>query len=93
MHVGADLADSACLAYPLHKQALVLLLEVHFKVYDPFSVFEPFVFDAVGAESDGACGMNEAGFICLRVAHADFQILAGGFHLIQSAQHFRSDGR
>ena len=35
------------------------MLEVHFKVYFPFPVFEPFVFDAVGAESDGACGMNK----------------------------------
>ena len=93
LHVGTDFADSARLAYSFHKQTFVLLLEVYFEVYDPFPVFEPFVFDAVGAESDGARGVHEAGLVCLGVTHAGFQILAGGFYLIQTAQHFRSDGR
>ena len=66
----------------LYEQAFTIFLEVHFQVYHPAALFEPFVFYLVGAEGYGTCGVHESRFVCFGTTHFGFQIFAGGFHFL-----------
>ena len=78
--------NDSLLAQALYEQAFAIFLEVHFQVYHPTALLEPFVFYLVGAEGYGACGVHEARFVCLGTTHFGFQFFAGSFYFLQSAQ-------